>query len=139
MKEEIAMAAETLEVRLSVQAEGPEVTATLEFANVGQGKAPLWGPLACLNGRLDNNLFEVLCDGVRIPFRGPLAKRQAPRPDEFLFVEPGESLVSTVRLDGFYTFPPGGGEYTAAYLAYNPDPESGAVSLLRSNAVTFQL
>jgi peptidyl-Lys metalloendopeptidase len=134
----MAMADNTLEVRLSVQTAGPQVTATLEFLNPGRSSVPLWGELTGPGGRMSNDLFTITRDGAAIPYVGKLLKRPSPKADEFLSVESGKSVTSSVRLDSFYAFPPGGGEFTATYSAYNPDPAGGQLTFLQSNPVTFR-
>jgi peptidyl-Lys metalloendopeptidase len=135
----MAMTEHALEVRLSVHTAGTQVRATLDFANPGSSSVPLWVALSCPEGRMDNDHFAITQGGKAIPYTGRVVKRPAPRPDEFLSVEPGKSIVSNVRLDSFYAFPPEGGEFAATYTAYNPDPAGTQLTLLRSNQVKFRL
>ena len=47
-------------------------------------------------------LFEVLRDGQPVRYLGIKAKRPAPGPDDYLRLEPGASLSSTVELSALY-------------------------------------
>lgn len=47
-------------------------------------------------------LFEVLRDGQPVRYLGIKAKRPAPGPDDYLRLEPGASLTSTVELSALY-------------------------------------
>jgi peptidyl-Lys metalloendopeptidase len=47
-------------------------------------------------------LFEVLRDGQKVAYLGIKAKRPAPGPDDYLRLEPGATLTSTVELSALY-------------------------------------
>lgn len=47
-------------------------------------------------------LFEVLRDGQQVAYLGIKVKRPAPGPDDYLRLEPGASLTSTVELSALY-------------------------------------
>src|SRR5687768_13822188 len=47
-------------------------------------------------------LFEVLRDGQQVAYLGIKVKRAAPGPDDYLRLEPGASLSSTVELSALY-------------------------------------
>ncbi len=53
-------------------------------------------------GAVEAPLFEVLRDGQPVRYLGMVVKRAAPGPDDYLRLEPGASLSSTVELSALY-------------------------------------
>lgn len=53
-------------------------------------------------GAIDAPLFEVLRDGQPVRYLGIEAKRRAPGPDDYLRLDPGATLSSTVELSALY-------------------------------------
>jgi len=127
-------------VALSISASGGAILAALEFRNATAGTAHLYKVLACLEGRIENNLFEI--DGPKGPvlYNGRYVKRREPAPADFLALAPGAELRATVDLAGSYMFDQGPGRYRAHYFAINPSrSDADTLEELVSNNVTFEL
>ena len=66
--------------------------------------------------RLQGPLFRIVKeDGTPAAYMGPLVKRVAPRPQDFVRIEAGATLNYRVELSGAYEL--GNGRYTVEYLA----------------------
>ncbi len=63
---------------------------------------------------LTNDLFSVRQNGEEIAYIGPLYKRVAPRPEDFIALKPGESLDAKVDLSTWYDMRKGG-QYEVSY------------------------
>lgn len=63
---------------------------------------------------LTNDLFSVRQNGEEIAYIGPLYKRVAPRPEDFVELKPGESLDARVDLSTWYDMRKGG-QYEVSY------------------------
>ena len=61
-------------------------------------------------------IFRVERDGQVIPYQGILAKRVAPPPEDYVLLEPGESVSAEVDLATAYDFSKAG-EYTIEFLS----------------------
>lgn len=57
---------------------------------------------------LTNDLFSVRQNGEEVAYVGPLYKRVAPRPEDFIELKPGESLDAKVDLSASYDMRKGG-------------------------------
>ena len=77
-----------------------------------------------------NDIFTVTtADGAAVPYRGSMAKRTPPRPQDFRRVEPGQSVTADVDLrDGYELVP---GVYRVAFSgnAISGLPASAAVTV----------
>ncbi len=63
---------------------------------------------------LTNDLFSVRQNGEEVAYTGPLYKRVAPRPEDFVELKPGESLDAKVDLSAWYDMR-SGGQYEVTY------------------------
>ena len=63
---------------------------------------------------LTNDLFSVRQNGEEVTYVGPLYKRVAPRPEDFVELKSGESLNAKVDLSTFYDMRKGG-QYEVTY------------------------
>lgn len=61
-------------------------------------------------------IFRVERDGQPIPYRGLLASRGVPTPEDYVFLEPGGAASATVDLATAYDFSEPG-EYTIAFIS----------------------
>lgn len=59
-------------------------------------------------------LFDVIRDGVPVDYLGPVVKRDAPTPADYLDLEPGDSIEYAVDLGALYSFA-ASGEYAVRY------------------------
>lgn len=64
-------------------------------------------------GELNNNLFRVIVDGVRIQYQGKMKDRVPP--DHFIELEPGEKYSQTVNLTEYYPIPLGNHQISIAF------------------------
>jgi peptidyl-Lys metalloendopeptidase len=97
------------------------------------------------------NFLQVARGSQHIPYVGPLAKRGAPGPSDFITLQPGESRTATLDLGAYYAIFESG-PYSVAYdadarglrLAAAPGPgpaplAAAAPAAVRSNAANFLL
>ncbi len=54
-----------------------------------------------------NNIFSITADGRDIEYRGEMAKRAAPGPEDYLRLEPGASKKTSIDLAEGYELPAG--------------------------------
>ena len=113
--------AKTVEVRLSVVVSGQQATATLRFINKTQQDIYLDKINACLDGTIENDVFEISTGDKSIEYIGILAKRKV-KPQDFYRLKPGEEIESKVSIDKVYQFPAGTHEYKIRYYAYHSYP-----------------
>ena len=71
-------------------------------------------PLEGISGKI----FRVARDGQLLPYEGILAMRAAPSPEDYIHLEPGESVSAEVDLANTYDFSQPG-KYTIAFLSPN--------------------
>ena len=53
-------------------------------------------------GEIEQSMFEVTRDGAKVPYEGLLAKRGAPKEDDYYVLQPGKSYNATVELSSMY-------------------------------------
>jgi len=53
-------------------------------------------------GEIEQQLFDVTRDGVKVPYEGMIAKRGAPTSDDYYLLQPGKSYTATVELSSMY-------------------------------------
>jgi peptidyl-Lys metalloendopeptidase len=92
-------------------------------------------------GGVEAPLFEVQRDGQPVRYLGIEAKRPAPGPGDYLRLEPGASLSSTVELSALYEMDITG-PYTLRYRVVSPILPAGAAmrsthALLASSPATI--
>lgn len=129
------MAVRFIDVDLSVIIDESRILAHLEFSNNTADKLLLDKFIICYNNRIRNNFFKVIDEnGCRIDYVGPLVKRYITSED-FMFVQPGEKIVSNVSLENVYKMV-NGKKYTVQYSAYHPtDIEEQGIIKVESNVV----
>ncbi|MCX7894763.1 MAG: M35 family metallo-endopeptidase [Thermoanaerobaculum sp.] len=128
--------------RVEVRADEP---LTLQWSLTNQGDAPLYvlrwqTPLDGIEG----NIFAVKRNGEPVRYTGKLIKRPAPSPEDFIRLEPGETLSTTVDITSAYAMR-ASGQYTVRFRSERlvvreqlegPDLQAVAV---RSNEISFWL
>ena len=124
----------TVETNLTVNVTKNEVQATLTFANLGPEDAYIDKIQACLNGKTENDVFEITSDNQRISYNGIMTKRGYSK-DNIIELGAGKSLTATVKLGEVYNFLSGNHTYKAKYSAYHQLPPF--ILPLESNDVTF--
>ncbi|MES2755876.1 MAG: M35 family metallo-endopeptidase [Pseudomonadota bacterium] len=65
-------------------------------------------------GEVEEPLFEVWRDGVKVPYLGARYKRPAPTADDYVLLKPGASLSARVELSALYDMSVTG-DYTVRY------------------------
>ncbi|UTY59420.1 M35 family metallo-endopeptidase [Massilia sp. erpn] len=53
-------------------------------------------------GAIEQSLFEITRDGVKVPYEGKLVKRPAPTAADYLVIQPGKAYTATVELSHLY-------------------------------------
>jgi peptidyl-Lys metalloendopeptidase len=82
---------------------GAEGSGQLRFTLVNRSpravQVLVWGtPLEGILGPI----FELTCNGVNVPYRGPVVKREAPADRDYVEIGPGASKAATVNLAAAY-------------------------------------
>ncbi|GAB3279514.1 hypothetical protein GCM10027347_54280 [Larkinella harenae] len=80
-----------------------------------------------MSQRLMNNLFVVKQKGQEVSYTGVMAKRRPPTLEDFVLLEPGKSVRTTIRLDPSYAFKPGKNRYSIQYRHYHGSPKDSSV------------
>jgi hypothetical protein len=130
-------ASETVTVGLQIDTAGKRVKATLNFVNDTAHSVFLDKINACVAGKIANNVFELKTDSGPISYSGILAKRRRPGPEDFVKVEAGKHLTTTVYLEEAYKFLPGTHRYKVRYSALHNYPDKADYFELTSNEVSF--
>ena len=83
--------------------------------------------------KIGSNMFELSYEGERVPYIGRVAKRGQPIESDYITIESGASLTTTVDLSELYATRHTG-EYGIRYIAHVTTKEQGA-GLIRSNGI----
>lgn len=124
-----------VDIELSASVNNNTLIAELVFSNKTGKKLFLDKLTICHNNKVKNNLFKVLDkNNNRVDYTGMMLKRFI-TPDDFLAIEPGEEIKSSIALDEVYKVIKGN-KYTIQYYAYNPSYEDvSGLEKLESNKV----
>ncbi|QRK06320.1 peptidase M35 [Archangium violaceum] len=79
------------------------------------------------DGRLKEGLFEVTRNGEPVEYIGPHIKRAAPRPEDYITLQPGESLSGSAPVSGMYDLSETG-SYTVRYAARSLEQHSAVLT-----------
>ena len=119
--EETTKGADIIGARLAARLEVPEHLATgekvnLKFVLKNVSETPLYilrwyTPIEGIAGEI----FRVTRDGQTVPYRGIVAYRNPPTADEYIWLNPGESVSAVVNLGEAYDFSKTG-EYRIRFL-----------------------
>ena len=108
-----------IDVQLSVEIREEIVLAHLFFRNKSEKKIYLDKQTIYYNGEVQNNYFEITnTDDEEMDYLGIMANCTL-RPEDFIELEPGKELNSTIQLNNFYKIAKGD-KYSIQYYAYNP-------------------
>jgi len=72
------------------------------------------------DAEIEEHLFEVYRDGVKVPYLGLHAKRQAPKASDYFVIQPGKSHTVKVELSALYDMSVTG-NYTLSYHTHSYD------------------
>jgi len=87
---------------------------------------------------LRTKLFRIKCKGEEIAYKGPMAKKGPPGPEDFLRLPPGAELKRSAEITSLYGFLAGSHEYTIEYRAFHGDPNDEAKLVeLKSEPAAF--
>lgn len=119
-------------VRTSVSA-AEQVTITVTLTN------PTSHPIRLLSwyapdGEIEEDLFVIERDGQPVEYTGPHYKRPAPVDADFVTLAPGQSVIRTADLSGFYDLSQTG-SYTIRYKIELEDPGAKQAATIESNAL----
>ncbi len=122
-------------VKLEVAPTSNDLVATLMFQNVSDRTIHLDKYSVCLTDDQTMRLFEITDqNGKALKYTGLMIKRKYNRND-FVGLEPGNSLKATVTLNKWYEFHGGSHEYSVTYKAFNHSFDTEALFKMTSNTV----
>lgn len=133
----LPMASNQLEVKLNIEVVFKEVYAVVQFINNSTDVVFIEKRNGCLNGFVENNVFEISSDGAKAEYIGIYEKLSAPKLEDFGRLAPGSTLRTRVKLNDVYEFLPGQHDYRAVYSALHPFPDGPGFVSLESNKVHF--
>lgn len=108
-----------IDIKLSIEKKENDIIANLLFYNSSPGKIYLEKQTIYFNNEVRNNYFEIFDeDAIEVDYKGIMAKRVI-LPEDFLEVNPGEEIKSSIPLEKFYELKKGS-KYKIQYFAYNP-------------------
>jgi hypothetical protein len=108
-----------VEVKLSVEVKNKSVFAHLIFQNKSENGIYLNKQLTYYDGRVRNDYFRIKdSKGVSVDYLGVMANCTR-MPDEYIQLEPGETINSTIPLEAVYELKEGC-MYNIQYYGYNP-------------------
>lgn len=94
---------------------------------------------AGLKGGIKSKIFIIKKDGEPISYNGILMKRRIATVEDFVLLNPGDSLRTSIRIDTVYAFSKGMNSYTLQYSYYHSSPEEEPqLNKLESNIVKFE-
>ena len=140
VERKIEMAEKLITVKLDVVAKSGNLLATLTFQNVSDKNVYLDKYTSCLLDQLTSRVFEIIGqDGAALEYVGIMVKRKYNR-DDFIRVEPGKAVSTSVVLNKFYTFPRERQEYSVVYKVLNHSYEDiqGSFELISNKIVVPQ-
>lgn len=126
-------------VHLEVSVKSSQVLARLDFENTSNQDIFIEKYNACVQGRIENNVFEIRTNGHLLDYNGMLAKRRRPILEDYLVIFPGRNFETEVDLTKAYAFPKGLRQYSAAYSAVISYPHRDGIWTLTSEPAGFRL
>jgi hypothetical protein len=109
----------TINVQLTVEKVDQNLIAHLVFKNETSEKFLLDKYTICLDGKFRKSVFEITdAKGKKVSYFGIMVKRVVSE-DDFIQLEPGQSIKVSVKLNDAYRLEPGK-KYSIKYFAYNP-------------------
>ncbi|HYD82069.1 MAG TPA: M35 family metallo-endopeptidase [Paucimonas sp.] len=91
-----------------------DVVVNVTFTNVSAAPQYLLKWQTPFEGEMEEPLFEVRRDGVKVGYLGPVVKRPAPEAGDYYVLQPGKSYSRKVELSAFYDMS-ATGNYTVRY------------------------
>jgi hypothetical protein len=113
------MESNLIDVHLSVEIKEEALVAHLNFQNKSTKKVYLDKQTIYYKGEVRNNYFEIYSnDEEEIDYLGMMANCEL-LPENFVELEPGKDLKTTIQLNEFYKLDKGD-KYSIQYYACNP-------------------
>jgi hypothetical protein len=128
-----------LYIQIKTILKAKELWVNLTFSN--QSKQPIYlNKLDIgMSPRLMNKLFLVKEGGQEIAYTGVMVKRRTPTLEDFVLLEPGKSVKTSIRLDQSYAFKPGQHRYVIQYSHYHGSPKDESIlNEFTSNPYSFK-
>lgn len=119
---QVALAKSIVRIQLTLRQKGTELWTTMSFKNQSSKPVYLNKIDIGMGNRLLNKLFIIKQGQREIPYAGVMVKRRAPTADDFVLLEPGKRVQTTIRLDQAYAFLSGRHGYTIQYQHYHGSP-----------------
>jgi len=125
--------------QLTVRKIGEDSVAEITFTNHSGQIVFMEKRHLFMNHKMEWAAFEVMRDGVKIPYRGRTITRGPPNRYDFYKLLPDTSFTSSVRIRDFYDISTSG-QYTIKYKAFNSSRPMRNVSfVIESNIVKFKV
>ncbi len=116
-------AAGEVEVSLSVGSTSlrahEDVAVTVTYTNRSSEPVQLLRWFVAGQQSIPEGLFEVYRDGQEVEYRGPHIKRMEPRAQDFIVLQPGQSVSGQAALSGLYDLS-ASGTYSVRFAAQSP-------------------
>jgi hypothetical protein len=126
-------------VHLNVSVESGEVMARLDFENRSNNDIFIEKYNACVEGQIENNVFEIRTNDQMLNYIGMLVKRRRPVLEDYLVIRAGRIFETEVDLTRAYAFSRGLREYSVVYSAVISYPDRDGIWTLTSKPVPFRL
>jgi len=128
-----------LNCQLTVRKIGEDSVAEIKFTNHSGQIVFMEKRHLLMNHNMEWAAFEVVRDGVKIPYRGRTIKRGLPKWYDFYKLLPDTSFTSSVRIRDFYDIS-ASGQYIIKYRAFNSSmPMKSVFFEIESNIVKFKV
>ncbi|MEJ7805120.1 MAG: hypothetical protein WKG03_04270 [Telluria sp.] len=138
-----------IKVKMRVEQENGMVIVNMRFENAGKRSALVKRGMLGFGKRAGesvevssmlNEEFAIVCDGVRIPYVGAVAKWSKFSRKHFDLMQPGDVIATRrVRIDDIYTLPPAARTCWISHVHYQFDEASETVTPVISDPTAFQL
>lgn len=125
--------------QLTVRKIGEDQVAEVTFTNHSGQIVFMETRHLLMNHKMEWAAFEVMRDGIKIPYRGRTIKRGPPRCYHFYKLLPDTSFTTSVRIRDCYDIS-APGQYTIKFWAFNSSmPMKNVVFVIESNVAEFEV
>lgn len=132
------MSEKLIDIKLELKSKVDGLNVTVIFTNVSMKPVFLDKNNVDLGDELKSRLFDICYNNKnRINYTGITIKRRFDKND-FIKLEPNQSIVTSVNLSKWYDFPDGEYEYTIKYDAINHSFEEQKIFEMISNTVVVK-
>lgn len=127
-----------VEVKLSIEVKDKSIFAHLVFQNKSDNGIYLNKQVTYYDGSVRNDYFKIQdSKGASVDYLGVMANCTR-MPDEYIQLEAGETVNSTIPLEKFYELKEGG-SYNVQYYAYNPTLKGEQPQLMKMQSNKVEL